>query len=208
MQTPVNSDVLGRSGIPDSLIPRTMQALLSLDLIDDQGNPTDLFEGLRLAPEAEYKQKMQEWLKGTYSEIFLYVDPSIDDEGKIRDAFRTYKPIGQQSRMVSLFTGRCSAAGLRPEINTDAKPRHTPAPRTNTPRKTTQKRNIENKNSTPNSGLQGVPLALSGLMQSLPQEGTGWTKDKRDKFYNTFGTVLDFCFPITEQGTESENDED
>jgi len=26
----------------------------------------------------------------------------------------------------------------------------------------------------------------------------GWTQEKRDKFSNTFGVVLEFCFPINE----------
>ena len=31
------------------------------------------------------------------------------------DAFRTYQPIGQQERMVLLFQGLCTAAGMIPE---------------------------------------------------------------------------------------------
>jgi hypothetical protein len=33
-------------------------------------------------------------------------------------------------------------------------------------------------------------------LQSLPSTSNGWTQEKRDSFYNTFGTVLDFCIPI------------
>ena len=33
-------------------------------------------------------------------------------------------------------------------------------------------------------------------MESLPKPSQGWTKADRDKFFNTFGAVLDFCIPI------------
>jgi len=45
-------------------------------------------------------------------------------------------------------------------------------------------------------GGAGLPPAIAGLLASLPKEGEGWTQDRRDKFVNTFGAVIDFCFPI------------
>src|ERR1700716_2236116 len=66
----VSAEALGRAGISESLIPRTMQALTTLDLIDETGKPTPTFEGIRLAPEAEYKKRLEDWLKGTYADVF------------------------------------------------------------------------------------------------------------------------------------------
>lgn len=114
MQTPFTAEVLGRAGITDSLISRTIQALQVLELIDEEGNPTPTFEGIRSAPETDYKQRLGEWIKGVYSDVFSFVDPMTDDQSRIRDAFRTYKPHGQQARMVSLFNGLCMEAGLAP----------------------------------------------------------------------------------------------
>src|SRR5688572_6029743 len=88
---PIDADVLGRVGIPYSLIPRTLQALQALDLIDETGKPTPTFEGLRLAPEAEYPQRLADWLKGAYADVFAFVDPAKDDPARIRDAFRNYQ---------------------------------------------------------------------------------------------------------------------
>jgi hypothetical protein len=213
---PVNADVLGRAGISESLIPRTLQALITLDLIKEDGNPTDILEGIRLAPEAEYKKRLEDWLKGAYADVFAFVDPTQDDEVRIRDAFRGYQPVGQQGRMVTLFQGLCAAAGLLPE-KTD-KPRQ--APRIiQTPRKlqtgarsgaaTATKINAIN---TP-PAMSGVPAPISGLLSSLPSQGQGWTKEDRQKFLTTFTAVLDFCFPITKAGAasailESEDGED
>ncbi|MBO6693599.1 MAG: DUF5343 domain-containing protein, partial [Parvibaculum sp.] len=59
---PLTVESLGRVGVSDSLVSRTLQALVVLDLIDEKGNPTAIFEKIRLAPESEYKQRMQEWL--------------------------------------------------------------------------------------------------------------------------------------------------
>lgn len=111
----MTGEVLGRAGISESLIPRTLQALLVLDLIDEKGAPTGILEGIRLAPEAEYKQRLSEWLKSAYADVLRYVDPAVDDETKIRDAFRSYNPVGQQPRMISLFQGLIAAAGMGQE---------------------------------------------------------------------------------------------
>jgi Family of unknown function (DUF5343) len=105
LSTPVNTEVLARAGISNSLIPRTLQALQTLDLINQDGTPTQTFEGLRLAPEAEYRARMAAWLRSAYADIFTFADPTKDDASQIRDAFRNYQPIGQQDRMVTLFNG-------------------------------------------------------------------------------------------------------
>ena len=114
LPVPVNADVLGRASISKSLIPRTLQAMQTLDLIDEDGKPTPILEGLRLAPETEFLHRMTEWLNAAYSDALTFVDPATDDEGRIRDAFRSYNPVGQQSRMVALFTGLFKAAGGAP----------------------------------------------------------------------------------------------
>ena len=112
LPSPVNSEVLERAGVSDSLIPRTLQTLQILELVGRDGKPTETFEGIRLAPEGEYQQRLGEWLKATYADVFSFVDPSEDDETSVRDAFRSYKPVGQQPRMVTLFLTLCRAAGL------------------------------------------------------------------------------------------------
>ncbi len=203
LQSPVNTEVLERSGVSGSLIPRSLQALQILELIDKDGNHTDTLESIRKAPEAEYKQRLVEWLKGVYADVFSYVDPSEDDEIKVRDAFRSHKPIGQQPRMVTLFLGLCGAAGMAPEKPAQPRKRSRITP------PSAAKRPPSRKSS---KGVSGeVPSPLAGLLASLPPEGNGWTQDQHDKFMKTFGAVLDFCFPITENETpeqEQDNEED
>ncbi len=189
----INAEVLGRAGIADSLIPRTLKTMETLDLIDADGKPTDTFEGIRLAPEAEYNERLTEWLNIAYADVISYVDPAKDDETAIRDAFRSYNPVAQQSRMVTLFLGLYAAAGVRPEKQTQPRQR----PRTQAPKKPAPKKQSPRKNP-PTVGPSGLPHALAGLLSSLPPEGQGWTQENRDKFLNTFGVVLDFCFPVIE----------
>ena len=186
LPAPVNAVVLGRAGVADSLIPRTLQALQALDLIEENGNLTALFEGLRKAPQAEFKQRLEDWLKAAYADVFTYVDPSTDDEIKIRDAFRDYNPVGQQSRMMALFLGLCGAAGLVPEKPTQPRPRARKAAQTPTKRRIARKQSF------------GIPDELAGLFAHLPKDGQSWTKNKRDNFMKAFGVVLDLCVPVVE----------
>jgi hypothetical protein len=201
MTSPITADVLARAGISDSLISRTLQALVTLDLINADGVPTPTLEGIRLAPEAEYKKRLEDWVKGVYADVFSYVDPTRDDETRIRDAFRTYQPVAQQPRMVSLFQGLCAAADLAPE-KTSATSRQTPSP-VGTPRlRAGARRGVaERSKDTPrhkSDSISGLPAPLAGLLASLPPAEEGWTSTDREKFMTTFRAVLDYSIPIIE----------
>lgn len=200
LTTPFTPDVLVRAGVPESLVGRTVQALQTLDLMDDKGAPTETFQRIRLASEKDYKTVLAEWLRSAYAEIFQFVDPSADDASAIRDAFRAYTPHGQQDRMVALFLALCAEAGLVDESKkSELKPaaRKPPLPLRAAPRAT----RVATPRSSSRSAVVPVaagtlPPALAGLMQSLPPPEVGWTKDQRDRFMETFKSVLDFVVPI------------
>jgi hypothetical protein len=182
--------------------------LTTLELITEEGIPTDTFEAIRRAPEGEYQQRLADWLRAVYAEVFSYVDPAKDDETAVRDAFRGYHPIGQQPRMVSLFLTLCGAAGIAPEKPTQPRPGarwgkpNSPSTVTRTPAKKQLK---QTKGTALPSG--NIPAPLAGLLSQLPEEGHHWTKVRRDKFVETFGAVLDFCFPV-DDGFSSATEED
>jgi hypothetical protein len=202
---------LERAGVSPSLVPRTLQALQTLDLIEENGSPSEVLEGLRLAPEAEYKNRLAAWLADAYSDALQFVDPATATETDIRDAFRKYTPTGQQDRMVSLFIGLFTAAGVMPPRERTPAPRAPRAPSSRalvarTPTPTVRRKadpGVVRRAVSGGGGMTGIPdglpPALVGLLQSLPTNGEGWTKDQRDKFLTIFGPMLDFCFPITEQ---------
>src|SRR6476660_6391417 len=70
---PIDAETLARASVPETLIPRILQTLRVLDLINEGGQPTPTFEGIRLAPEAEYQKRLEDWLRGTYADIFSFV---------------------------------------------------------------------------------------------------------------------------------------
>ncbi len=201
LPSPVTAEVLQRLGVSDSLLPRTLQALKTLDLIGEDGKPTGVLEDLRRAPEAEYKDRMAEWLKGAYAHAIDIIDPATADEVSIRDAFRHYNPISMQPRMITLFTSLFEAAGVR------AKEKPSPTPK----RAASSAPRITRAISRPvfarppagprPNGAAGnfggdLPPALAGLIANLPLGG--WTRPDRDRFLAAFGAVLDFTVPLIE----------
>jgi hypothetical protein len=176
-----------------------LQAIKTLDLVTDDGQPTATFEAIRLAPQTEYQKCLGDWLKGTYADVFAFVDPSKDDPIRIRDAFRSYQPVGQQPRMVALFQGLCVEAGLMKEPQPATSSPSGSAPRLIRRPVIQSLKRSDPKPSAPTPPTLGVPPALAGLMASLPSQEGGWTKKERDKFLSTFEAVLDFCYPVVER---------
>ena len=198
LPSPVDSEVLERSGITQSLIARTLQALQILDLIDDKGQQTEIFEALRLAPEAEYKSRFFEWLKTAYSDAFQFIDVANTNETEIRDAFRKYKPVGQQERMVSLFIGLLEEAGVSIERN---RQRNKSVPKT--------KENIRRIKVTPNTPVSNLakhnshipppnPPAphkehsglINKLLDKFPQFDPNWTPEIQAKWFEGYQKLL------------------
>lgn len=98
--------------------------------------------------------------------------------------------------MVALFLALCAEAGI-----VDESKKSEPKPSARKPQMqrsapvTAQRISARSAIHTP--GLaSALPPALAGLMHSLPPAGTGWTKEKRDQFVETFKSVLDFVVPV------------
>lgn len=235
LPAPVDGEVLERAGVAQSLVPRTIQSLQTLDLIDEKLVPTATFEKLRLAPEAEYQARQVEWLKSAYADIFAFVDPSKDSETNIRDAFRSYQPVGQQGRMVILFQGLCAAAGLLPSpggrlrtANDMPKPaKSSVRPRSKKdPTEAALRAIQEALNISEASGP--VPMMAANVMASAAPPSSyysqslsflppalaglmeslpreGWTQKSRDQFVKSFEAVLDFSIPIRDDHETKED---
>jgi len=205
LNSTINAEVLGRIGITESLVPRTLQTLQVLELIDDKGTATTTLEGLRRAPEQEFPVRLTEWLNRVYADVLLYIDPATASKGAILDAFRSYNPVAQQPRMVSLFTGLYAAAGVRKGETTEGTTVRVVAGRKAAVRRLLARpiTPIAPTVSLHTAHTTGLPPAISGLLSNLPKSGHGWPKTRRDQFLATFGAVLDFCFPIQEQEGET-----
>jgi hypothetical protein len=207
----VDSDVLLRAGVSGSLVPRTLQSLKTLDLLTDDGRPSEVFERIRLAPTAEYQQRLAEWLNAAYADALAYIDPVTDDEVAIRDAFRKYVPTGQQGRMVTLFMGLFTAAGVMP-------PRQKASTSSGSAKIVKRQASAkvlkpaaanpksENRAAYTPALPQGIPPALAGLLASLPADGR-WTQAQRDKFMTAFPVMLDFSFEIVSEADLADDKE-
>lgn len=200
LPTPFTKDVLTRAAVPDSLVARTLQAFRLLDLIDDGGNPTPAFEGLRRAAEADFPARLAEIVRGAYADVFQFVDPATESQERVRDVFRHYEPLGQLTRIVTLFLGLCEAAGIVPEGTrkqgpTAGRTRTTPTPRQNR-KEPNRPASFSSKVRVRNDENGIIPAAITGILSSLPAEGESWTTARRAKFVAVFGSVLDFVYPI------------
>lgn len=120
----VNEIALQKIGVSESLIPRTLATLRQLDLIDENGNPTDQFGVLKNAASAEFRPRLAEWLKDSYAPIFGFCNPATATAEQIEDAFRGYTPEGQRGRMASLFTGLAAYAGIIEDAPSKPRGRH------------------------------------------------------------------------------------
>jgi hypothetical protein len=204
LPTPVTKEVLLRAGVSDSLVPRTLQSLQLLELLNEDGSWTQNLETLRRAPEAELQSRFAEIIRSVYADVFQYIDPATASATEVRDAFRSYAPHGQQDRMVTLFIGLCQRAGIvsgePPAKTREARPRvNSPAKSIAKPKSTASQ-----QYSAPQfAASSALPSPLAGLLTTLPQGG--WTKYDRDRFMNAFAAMLDYCIPMR---TEAELRED
>ncbi|MGH8915851.1 MAG: DUF5343 domain-containing protein [Acidimicrobiia bacterium] len=187
MATPVDLDVIQLAGVAESLAPRTLQALRLLDLIDDQGNPEQVFNELRETANADLPGRLAEHLRQVYQEVFAFVDPKADPIDRVEDAFRSFHPHGQRARMVTLFMGLCERAGLADEAVAPRAPSKV-APKPVAPRSSRPPAEITQD--------EPIPPALTGLLHQLPAAGSAWSRDRRDSFMRLFGAVLDFVYEI------------
>lgn len=199
LPTPVTKDVLGRSGIPESLIPRTLQALQLLELLNEDGTWTQNLDILRRAPEGEFQARLSEILRSVYADVFQYADPEKDSATQVRDAFRAFTPHGQQDRMVTLFLGLCQKAGI---VTGDSQPKSmhrekNPAKKTATKKVIQRERQVERATGA-GSGMD-LPAPLTGLLATVPKSGSGWTKHDRDRFVKAFEAMLDYSIPVRDK---------
>ena len=108
----INNEFLRIAGIPEAVYGRVLQALRFLELIHEDGRPTDTFRALAAAPDSQYRDLLAGVIRHAYRAEFEVVDPEQDLQQRILDAFHPYQPRSQTARMVMLFLGLCREAGI------------------------------------------------------------------------------------------------
>jgi hypothetical protein len=208
---PVTPDVLVRAGVSESLGNRTLMSLKQLELVDDDGRPTEQMEGLRLARgHDEYQARLQEWLRGVYADVLHYCDPSLDGSERVAEAFRTYLPKGQRRGMAALLIGLWRYAGLPvPAESPPSSPRSPAArpSRTSGPSRTLRPAPPA-RPAGAESDTDDLPPGLVGLLRQIPRDGASWTASKRDGFLSAFAAVLNYSVPVEDPAPWRRDDED
>jgi hypothetical protein len=203
MPTPVTLDVLRRVGIQESLIRRTLKALRLLELIDENGHPTEQFKVLAKVRPDQYKDAFASYLRSVYKDVFTIADPANGDMTALQNAFWGYKPRGQHETMVRLFLGLCEYAGLIPEQTRD---RPAPRPRKDPIMTRARKRESQREEQPPPppaappppvtpTPLDGVDPALVAWFQKIPRSGTPWAKEDKDRWFTAFRAMVDGVHP-------------
>jgi hypothetical protein len=214
---PLTAKSLEQIGVPDSMAPRTLQALRFLGLLDEDDQPTESFKRIRQASTEEYPSQLAEVIRAAYLPVFSIVDPARDGDVAIADAFRRYEPGNQRDKMIALFRGLCIEAGIiqpksRPR-GTGRKPRadgqvkaNVGTPKTKPPAGQNQQQPdpAAQRDSQGHDGDGGVDLRLiTAIIQQLPR-GPRWTAARRDKWLQTMTAAVDLLFEVEEGGGGNE----
>lgn len=207
LRSPFTVDLLRQVNVPDGAAHRTLQALKLLDLIDDDGQPTEAFEALKLATEEEYRPRLEQVVRSAYHSVFAVVDPADHDAAAIQAAFRPYKPDSQWHRQVTLFLALCEEAGIidkGPKRRGRAKVQQT-TPRQNGSTRTTARPpsrapSPPRRDFTPPASLDSHPArdpAITGVLARLP-DSQRWTTRERERWLRAMEAAVDLLIDLDE----------
>lgn len=209
LQTPFTDEVLVKAGVNDSVVRRVSQALRQLDFTDAAMNPTDVLQRYSVAPTDEAKALLEKAVRDAYEPVFRFVNPAEDPPDRIRDAFRSYEPRGQQDRMVTLFLGLCRYVGIVPEPEKGLRPTEVgrvrqrttkPSPKAAAKAKPEEPSAVNWATSLNVATRQpDLPPAVDGLVRELAKIGPTWTRKRRNDFMRIWEMTVDFSFPVREE---------
>lgn len=197
----IDAEYLRDASVPEGTNSRTLFALRFLGCINQAGEPTPALRSIVISTDEEYMATLAELIREAYSEVFVSVDPSQDDQRAIVNFFRRYTPASQRERMVIFFLGMCREAGISTldvprKRSSGVQPgRADPSPVSTPQRKTRQ----EPAKRAARANTSAAP-ALDGLIQSLPPIGQPFPGHRREQWIVMVRATLDYLY--TEEAEE------
>jgi hypothetical protein len=180
----ITPDLVKRMSIGATVADRVVDTLTLLDLIGDDGTPTDTFKAFKAASSESYLDVFRQVLLNAYKPVFDIlgedlVDKTITD---IEDAFRTYRPESLRSRMVTLFLGLCRYAGMEvPGRRSPGAAQATPRPRRPV---------ATGRNGKAKSRGSGPPDTPTDVVFGVSEEDIAvLSEDEFDAVWSALGTV-------------------
>jgi hypothetical protein len=201
----VDAEYLRDAGVSEGTISRTLFGLRFLDLITEEGAPTQPLRSIHTSTDEEYRSNLAGLIRDAYSEVFDVVDPAQDSQDRILNVFRRYTPASQRARMVIFFLGMCREAGIptldvpRQRSMAEARPRRSSAVRQPPPARRVSSAPV----GTPSGAKATIPPALELLIGSLPPEGSALSTKRRQQWLRMAEATLDFVYRLEEEEEEA-----
>ena len=160
----IDRDFLLLAGVPDGAVGRVIQALRFLNVIAEDGEPTDTLKAIAGAPENDVKSLLATAVRDAYSTDFQSIDPGQDTQHQINDWFQRYQPRSQTARMVMLFLSLCREADIpvrdKPSERKQRRPSER-APRKTEPRRTGRSSNARKNDTSNDTTVSGQLFAFT-----------------------------------------------
>ena len=198
-------------GISEGNIPRTLQTLRFLNLIDEEGRQTKAFNRIARVSTSEYPEILGEIIKEAYSDVFTIIDPAEATDIEFIDAFRFYQPQAQRNRMIILFRGLCQEAGLIEGGPPETRKRGRVTKTNKLPTQPQASGILKAQSYTEGSSQSPIVdsyqsinqeyALLEVLLRQLPEDRQ-WTKARRDRWLQALTANVDLLVDIIEAEDE------
>lgn len=174
-----------------------------LGFLHEDGSPSEALKAMVAADEADRKQLLADRLRDLY--------PGLEDKAKSNETqaqlleyfSETWGLSGDTRRKgIAFYLAAAKWCGVKTGSLWKTPPSGTPGRRT--PASKSQK--TEQPDETPpppppvDPLVDGLSTALRGVLERLPAFGDRWTSRERDMFKRAFDNVLEWDYPVSDEG--------